>query len=217
MKTKFRIVAFALMFAAFAGLSARANANVIYALNVDSSFAGGTFGTVTLDNTTTAGSILVDVLLASGYTFSVTGSKNPFAYSLSTTAAATNMVFTDTSPVSTKAGILVATSGTQTQVPFGEFTDAITMVDNGTTIYNKLDFKLAGTTLQDFIASTETNNGQLGGYLFSADVSFRGNTFTVANNPTIPATGHVPEPATVALLGLGFLGFAVSRRRQHSS
>jgi hypothetical protein len=157
----------------------------------------------------------VDVLLAAGYTFAVTGSKYPFAYSLSNNASATNMVFTDTSPLSTTPGTLVSTAGTLTQTPFGEFTDAITLNANGTTIYNKLDFTLAGTTLQNFILSTATNNGQQGGYLLSADVSIRGNTFTVAtSDQTIPSTGRVPEPATIALLGLGLLGFAVSRRRQ---
>lgn len=219
MKTKSSIAALALMVAAFVGINAPASATIIYTLNVDSGGTAGNYGTVTLDNTTTVGSILVDVLLASGYTFSVTGSKNPFAFSLNNNASATGITFTRTSPLATTSGSFITSSGTQRQVPFGEFKDAITLSDNGTTIYNKLDFTLAGTALQNFILSTATNNGQPGGYLLSADVSLRGNTFTVAttgDNGVTVSNGHVPEPATLALLGLGLLGFAVSRRRQQS-
>lgn len=219
MKTKSSIAALALMVAAFVGFSEPARANMIYTLNVNSGGVSGSYGTVTLDNTTTVGAILVDVLLASGYTFAVTGSKNPFAFSLNNNASATGITFTRTSPFATTPGSFITSSGTQTQVPFGEFKDAITLNANGTTIYNKLDFTLAGTTLQNFILSTQTNNGQRGGYLLSADVSFGGNTFAVAttgDNGITGSNGNVPEPATLALLGLGLLGFAVSRRRQQS-
>ncbi|MDB5823693.1 MAG: hypothetical protein JWR21_2397 [Herminiimonas sp.] len=221
MKTKKRIAALALMAASLFGICEQAAASLIYNLDIGDAGSGnlssGQYGTVTLHDPI-SGSLTVDVQLGTGYTFVVSGgggAKNTFAYSLTHSATqATGMVFSVAPSPSGVPGIF--TAGLQTQTPFGAFTDSITLNDHGNTIYNHLVFTLASTAFQDFIVSV-ADAGHAGGYLFSADVALDGKTFTVVNSPgDTPSNGRVPEPATLALLGLGLLGFAVSRRKQQS-
>lgn len=234
MKIKNLVAASAVAFMSLGFFSAPASATIIqYKLVSNNVLGSGLYGLVTLDNAINAGAVTVNVLLATGYTFAATSNgsgsgsnKYPFVFNLNKDADPGSIVFSKTAPVATQAGISVnpPLTVTNTQTPFGEFTNGITYTGaNGTLPYNDLDFILSGSTFNNFIVSTATNAGQLGGYLFSADVSLNGTTFTVATgngidpvrNPNGDPTTPVPEPTTLALLGLGLVSFAVASRRKN--
>ena len=78
--------------------------------------------------------------------------------------------------------------------------------------------KAANLTLTNFVPIAATKPASPSpGYIFSADVGNAasgktGAVTTVANET--PHIGHVPEPATIGMIGLGLLGVGFSRRRR---
>lgn len=192
-----------------------------------STIGSGNFGSVFVTANSTGG-VDVDVKLYGNYYFANTGNKHEqFVFNLANpnTAAVT---FTGDS--ATTPSTWTATKGGAIQTPWGTFNNDINFTTYTTPAispYKELTFSIAGITLNSFTASSATNNGQPGGYFFSADIGCK-NSATDTSCATNNATGNVvgtkgedprrpksiPEPSTIALLGLGLLGAAFAGRRK---
>jgi hypothetical protein len=174
------------------------------------------YGTVTL--TQGQNEVDVNVTLADGFVFANTGVGPQFAFNLSQAYANAAI----TLDAGTAANFMVGTDSPFNMTPYGLFTDALQFKEGigsglSANIGTPLNFSVAqaGITLDAFTMSSPRNNGQPGGYTFAADVGFvaSGNTGGVAaigrDTPT-----SVPEPVSIALLGLGLAGIGLARRRK---
>lgn len=194
-----------------------------FALDVAQAKAGlpGTnYGTVTLTQRQDA--VDVSVALADGFMFANTGVGAQFAFNLSQDFADADV----TLDAATAAHFVFGSASTYNVTPYGVFTDAL-LFRSGTKgglsagLGTPLQFSVTrtGISLDAFATSGARNGGQAGGYSFAADVGYAptGKTGGVGaidhETDTPPPPTRLPEPMSVALLGLGLCGLAVARRR----
>ena len=102
----------------------------------------------------------------------------------------------------------------------GDSTDQTLEVYDGANwnIVNQFTLNTDGTDayLADIFSNPVTFTGQLISGLRLSETNLVGYTYhNIDQNMTFTTsdTGSVPEPTTVALLGLGLLGFAIARRK----
>lgn len=198
-------------------------APISFALSVSSTsmLPGSNFGSVQL---TQNGQAEVDftVSLATGYAFAKTGSiKNAFAFNI----GGGNGFMVDLTGTSSSSGTYVVSSAPidKNTRGFGQFSNGINFTGTAgggmSGQYTApITFKVtnsSGVSYADF------ENLNSAGYLFAADigniasgatgsVGSGQNARTPDGNPSTP----VPEPTTVALLGLGLMGLVITRRRK---
>jgi hypothetical protein len=169
-----------------------ANASIVYDLTVDHCTGGcsnGTspFGTVTVSQD--GANLDFTVALDSTYTFHQTqgNALDAFVFNFSGTAQTVAV-----SSLSTSAGFSVDTTLPQMEDGFGQFSYGIKYSGSGA---NTLTFVVDNETL-----GTSTLSNGSPPALFAADIVGNGNTGAVG------AVSAVPEPATWAMMILGFFG-----------
>jgi hypothetical protein len=78
-------------------------------------------------------------------------------------------------------------------------------------VYTLVDAGITANSFDSISISSPINAGN-GGYLSAIHVQGYGNSVWIAGDPSVPPS-QIPEPASLALIGLGLLGMAASRRR----
>jgi hypothetical protein len=209
---------------AMAGLIAPGT-SYVYSLTDSAKLPDSTTPYATVTLTQTSGTLVsVGVVLNSNYVFAGTGVGPAFGFNLLPDYKSAVVNYNGTA-------FTVNPYGSYNITPEGLFTNTFDLSSSGTS--NKyagpLNFTVSlasGIGLDAFATSSARNHGQQGGYGFAVDIgTFTGTTGSAGSAgitptrivpPTDSNTGnsnHVPEPGSIALLGLGFVGMTALRKR----
>ena len=205
------------------------------------SLGAGTLANVKLTQTSATKVDVLVTLASSTYSYAGTGVGPSFVFSLMPEFGSSLVTLTGSSLSSGMFNVLpyvarVTDPDNSTDynlTPDGIFTNAIALSSNGSSAkYGApLTFSITNTgaqgiSLASFTTSYERNNGQQGGYAFVLDMLNGTRTGSAAflglkpTSITIPTTTgnngeqNVPEPASLALMGLGMLAFAARRKQK---
>lgn len=221
------VVAFAALCSgsqAMAGMIA-SGTSYVYTLTDSAGLPASTtpYATVTLTQTSST-LVSVGVVLNSNYVFAGTGVGSTFGFNLLPDYKSAVVNYSGTA-------FTVNPYGSYNITPEGLFTNTFDLNSTGTSqkYAGPLNFTVSlasGINLDAFTTSSARNGGQPGGYGFGVDIgTLAGKTGSaglagIAPARIIPPTDNnsdtpnkVPEPSSLALLGLGFVGMAILRKR----
>ena len=209
----------------------------IYTFTTSNTTTTGSFGTVTLVDNGAFVSVTVDP--AGTVPFANTGDGNSTAYAfafnmdslnqykITLTGGTATLMDKPNNGANTQTGLVYSASAIPTSgivmPPFGSFNAGIGFTNfakGGTAgLYSSsLTFNVSTVAAGGNVDISNFTKGTAG-YLFSADLGLAEGTKNVVTtqNRTTPdgVPTNVPEPTTLALLGLGLMGFAVARRRMN--
>lgn len=189
------VLSVALLSGVLLGLAPQASA---LTFDLNCSFSGGacsgsgTFGTVTITDTVTVGTVQVVV-----DTSAMSSTSKDLQVALNSTVAVT----------STSLGTLTYSPNSLTVNGSGNYgAFDLTVQFNGTSSFTPVTFSLSGTGL----TANSFNTADAGGIFAAVHV---GNINTAGQSLAVGANGQsLPLPATMLLMGASFLGLGVARR-----